>query len=387
MPTRSGQVRISQLLLTLILVLSSIPVFASSPQYALIIDAGSTGSRIHLFQYETESSLPVIHELFSENVKPGLSSFAEHPEQAGPSLKALLDDASQELKKHQASPEKVSLSILATAGMRLLPENTQDLIYKELSVYLVNHYKFPIAEIRTLPGQLEGIYGWLDVNYLGHHFDNKNDNTVGSIDMGGASTQIVFSTEDESKADESTALTIGQKTYTVYSKSFLSLGLSKARSDMNNYLLANTCYPANYPLSESSSGHFNFANCSTIYQELIDKQQVRQVLPLPDKDFIAYAGAYYTFQFFDLLKNPEQHQVKSRVNSVCMRSWDELKKVYPGEDEKILSTYCANGVYLTNLLFSTYQLDGSRLTVTKKINQQDIDWTLGALLYQLVTHA
>ena len=66
------------------------PVFAIAPvsHYALIIDAGSTGSRLHLFEYTNESKIPVIHDLFSENVKPGLSSYEGNPQAA-----VLYDDA------------------------------------------------------------------------------------------------------------------------------------------------------------------------------------------------------------------------------------------------------------------------------------------------------
>jgi len=118
------------------------PVFALVPasHYALIVDAGSTGSRLHLFEYTNESKIPVIHDLFSESVKPGLSSYENNPQAAGVSLKKPLDDALAELKKRQVDPATVSLSVLATAGMRLLPEDKQTAIYNNVSLYIKSNY-------------------------------------------------------------------------------------------------------------------------------------------------------------------------------------------------------------------------------------------------------
>jgi len=49
----------------------------------------------------------------------------------------------------------------------------------------------------------------------------------------------------------------------------------------------------------------------------------------------------------------------------------------------LLSNYCANGVYVTELLYNTYQITGDDLQVADTVNQRSIDWTLGALIHQL----
>src|SRR3990167_775198 len=170
--------------------------FAESSHYAIIVDAGSSGSRLHIFEYNnTAKRVPVIKDIFSEATKPGLSSFAEHPEDASSSLKKLLDDATQALQQQQINPHAVTINILATAGMRLLPEDKQTAIYTNVINYLKNNYAFIIGEVTTINGKTEGLYGWLDINYLLGNFA-PHQATMGSLDMGGASTQIAFRSEE-----------------------------------------------------------------------------------------------------------------------------------------------------------------------------------------------
>src|SRR5690349_10800731 len=81
-------------------------LYASPPSpasYAMIIDAGSTGSRLHLFEYYKVSdhvSAPLIRDLFSQSIKPGLSTYENNPQAAGASLKKILDAGLAEAQKN-----------------------------------------------------------------------------------------------------------------------------------------------------------------------------------------------------------------------------------------------------------------------------------------------
>lgn len=62
-------------------------------KYAIVFDAGSTGSRIHVFKFEQDGGqLKLISDTF-EQLKPGLSSYADDPAQAAASLQPLLETA------------------------------------------------------------------------------------------------------------------------------------------------------------------------------------------------------------------------------------------------------------------------------------------------------
>jgi len=61
----------------------------------VFIDAGSTGSRIHIYQYKiSRAGLAVVEQPVSSlKITPGLSAYAGQPEDVGQSLGPLLEYA------------------------------------------------------------------------------------------------------------------------------------------------------------------------------------------------------------------------------------------------------------------------------------------------------
>lgn len=373
------------LLISLIASLCSTLVSAQrNNDYVLFIDAGSTGSRVHLFQYSGTQLTPVIDERYYQENKVALSSFASFPDHAGASLKTLLDGSLQYMQAHHIAANNIPLHVLATAGMRLLPEEKQKLIYTDVSDYLKKNYPFPIAEIKTITGEMEALYGWLDINYLLQNFQLHRP-TVGSIDMGGASTEIAFATEDHSRPNDEVTLTIDDQTYTVFSKSFLGLGHDQALVKMLASPTAASCFPPNYHFQQKT-GRFQMKACSALYANLISQQHVAEkLLPEEGENFVAYSGFYYTYDFFKVKNHPDRFSLENHIDYICHKSWDELKKIYPDIPEKYLSTYCANGVYDDQLIYSAYKINKAHLMVMNELNGEEIDWPLGAALYEWVS--
>ncbi len=370
-----------------VLSISSLSVYAATNHYTIFVDAGSTSSKLHIFSYDDSAALPNVSDVFSESVKPGISSFVDHPELVGPSLKKLLDDAAQYIQKNGADIHTVPVNVYATAGMRLVEQKDKQqavAIYDNISQYLKTNYTFASIDAKTIPGQMEGLYGWLDVNYLAGHFQH-HEPTVGSIDMGGASTQIAYDVSGQySNAGDSTIpMTINNQKYTVFSQSFLGLGQDQAIGSMIVDVAANACYPKDYEFKSGGMGDFNFAGCQNIYTNIIQKHHVaEQILPIKGQSFIVYSGIFYTLHFFNVDQTPDQAVVESTIKTVCAESWGQLQKEHP--TDKYLTNYCANGVYENQLLYSTYGLQGDLLTVESQINGKDIDWTLGAAVYSLL---
>ncbi|EJS44028.1 ynd1p [Saccharomyces arboricola H-6] len=190
-------------------------------RYGIVIDAGSSGSRIHVFKWqETESllhanyedsdsslrSVPHIHQEIDWTLKmnPGLSTFEKKPQEAYKShIKPLLNFAKNIIPESHWS--SCPIFIQATAGMRLLPRDKQSAILDSLCQELKRPSEFLIedcsSQIQVIDGETEGLYGWIGLNYLYGHFNNydpqvSNHFTFGFMDMGGASTQIAFAPYD-----------------------------------------------------------------------------------------------------------------------------------------------------------------------------------------------
>ncbi|KHN79288.1 Nucleoside-diphosphatase mig-23 [Toxocara canis] len=172
--------------------------------YGVIIDAGSTGSRLFLYRWHAVSDerLIDIHPALDETnravvkkANPGLSTFADNPENATGYLKPLLDHAVKYVPASKLS--YTPIFIFATAGMRLLPVKQQEAIMNNLrtNLPLVTPMQVISDHIRVIEGKWEGIYSWIAVNYILGRF-NVNESsairspTVGMVDVGGASLQI-----------------------------------------------------------------------------------------------------------------------------------------------------------------------------------------------------
>lgn len=83
---RVGAATAALLLLSGLACSSSLPIKGSSSDlYIILIDAGSSGSRVHVHQYH-DGDIPVVQPSDSIKIKPGLSSYATSPTTAGESL-------------------------------------------------------------------------------------------------------------------------------------------------------------------------------------------------------------------------------------------------------------------------------------------------------------
>lgn len=79
-------------------------------QSTVIIDAGSTGSRIHIYQYKVSTAgLAVVQQPVSSlKVTPGLSSYAGQPESVGESLTPLLEYAYKQVLLYRCTASAAS---------------------------------------------------------------------------------------------------------------------------------------------------------------------------------------------------------------------------------------------------------------------------------------
>ncbi|KPM40062.1 hypothetical protein AK830_g6473 [Neonectria ditissima] len=228
-------------------------------QYGVILDAGSSGTRLYVYKWKNHAavtkdasavelkSLPKIKLEKSKKIHPGVSSFADNISSIGPDhLQELIKIALDEVPHHKV-PE-TPIYLMATAGMRLLPEYQQSALLQSMCTYLRANSKFILpdcdAHIQVISGETEGLYGWIAANYLLGGFDapqnhdhGKDHHTYGFLDMGGASAQIAFapnSTESEKHANDLKMVRMrtldgSPAEYKVFTSTWLGFGANKAR--------------------------------------------------------------------------------------------------------------------------------------------------------------
>lgn len=214
-------------------------------QYALMIDAGSTGSRIHIYKFNNCGPSPMYeYEVFKQR-QPGLSYYKGQPLQAAESLDQLLDEAVHVVPESlwKCTP----VAVKATAGLRLLGALQSEEILQAVRLRLREKYKFNLrsdADVVIMDGSDEGVFAWITANYLLNTI--RSDSPAGIspyavLDLGGASTQIVFEPMfDEKRPDKSLEpgehkydLEFGGKKRVLYQHSYLGYGLMKARESVH----------------------------------------------------------------------------------------------------------------------------------------------------------
>ncbi|KAJ2730696.1 Golgi apyrase [Coemansia sp. BCRC 34962] len=187
-------------------------------KYGVVIDAGSSGSRVMIYAWDDPAlqqrasnassdsrehvlRLPAIGRAGAQwafKTSPGISSFGDHPRRVGAEhIRPLLDFARRHIPRRHIPSTPVYL--LATAGMRLLPRSQQSRVLDAACSFARANYEFLLPDcqegFQVVSGELEGLYGWVAVNYLMGGFAAAG-RSLGFLDMGGASAQIAFEPAD-----------------------------------------------------------------------------------------------------------------------------------------------------------------------------------------------
>lgn len=166
---RDGGLRSSVLILlsaaTAIDALASLTGTASK-HYGIVFDAGSSGTRIHVYTWQTGGGgAKNDFDLVSDDllkIKPGLSAFKDTPAKAGASLAPLIEFAKAKVPADQAATTPIFL--MATAGLRMVGESAKDAILASVCDYLTTTgYLFRREWATLLGGRDEGLYGWVTV--------------------------------------------------------------------------------------------------------------------------------------------------------------------------------------------------------------------------------
>ncbi|XP_020040289.2 ectonucleoside triphosphate diphosphohydrolase 6 isoform X1 [Castor canadensis] len=449
----------------------SIPDLATYGQevfYGIMFDAGSTGTRIHVFQFaRPPGETPILtHETFKA-LKPGLSAYADDVEKSTQGIQELLDVAKQDIPFDfwKATP----LVLKATAGLRLLPgEKAQKLLQKVKEVFKASPFLVGDDCVSIMNGTDEGVSAWITINFLtGKWRDAKGSmlrrgvcgkqsadrtkgdlaapvsisrawlltflelptvlicflirqccvftrcdlgslktpgrSSVGMLDLGGGSTQITFLPRVEGTLQASppghlTALQMFNRTYKLYSYSYLGLGLMSARLAIlggvegkpakDGKELLSPCLPPEfkgewehaeitYRISGQKAASL-YDLCAHRVSEIL-RNKVHRTQEVDHVDF--YAFSYY----YDLAASVGLIDAE-KGGSLVVGDFEIAAKYVCRtlETRPQASPFtCMDLIYISSLLQELGFPRDKVLKLTRKIDNVETSWALGAIFHYI----
>ncbi|KAF7667142.1 hypothetical protein LDENG_00077010 [Lucifuga dentata] len=396
-------------------------------KYGIVLDAGSSHTALYIYEWpaEKDNNTGRVEQTHVCKVKgPGISSYASNPRKAGESLRTCMQEAVLRVpdSRHQETP----LYLGATAGMRLL--NMEDSMASDRVFHAVAEalqtFPFSYQGARILSGQEEGAFGWVTVNYLDDRLKQGLE-TTGALDLGGASTQISFVSDNydgsESPSNSVTFRLYGND-YNLYTHSFLCYGKDQVLrmtlayqtrsgpstvvdpcfhpgfSETKNYsvLYDSPCVsdrkPPAAPATFTLTGKGNFLQCQEAVKHVFNFTHCKYsrcsfngiFQPLLQGPFGAFSAYYFVMNFLNLTDTSiPLDTVKEKLAHYCATPWMQIKQKHPDVKVKYLAEYCFSGTYILTLLTEGYNFTSesySNIQYIKKIKGSDAGWTLGYML-------
>ncbi|KAL9078424.1 MAG: hypothetical protein Q9157_002652 [Trypethelium eluteriae] len=399
-------------------------------RYGVILDAGSSGTRLHIYRWlnnaraRQDASAEDLHSLprietkkkWIKKSKPGISTFGDKAALVGKEhLAPLLAHAVEYIPEQEV--ENTPIFLLATAGMRLLPESQQKAVLQSICAYTRATTNFILPDcdlhIQVIPGDTEGLYGWIAANYLLGGFDQpdshdhgKDHHTYGFLDMGGASAQIAFApnqTETEKHAEDLKLLRMrtidgAASEYKVFTTTWLGFGANQARERYVKELedaspdaqeLPDPCLPAGLRVKKNGDViEPGSAEDEGVRSPLIGTGQweecLRRTYPLLEKDvpcpnepclvngahvptidfdvnhFVGVSEYWHTtheiFEMDKADKAYDLHTYQNRVLDFCSKDWTAIERGISKQswgkkvDESTAAHACFKASWLINML-------------------------------------
>uniref|UniRef100_A0A8C2WZL4 Ectonucleoside triphosphate diphosphohydrolase 3 n=1 Tax=Cyclopterus lumpus TaxID=8103 RepID=A0A8C2WZL4_CYCLU len=412
-----------------------------SLEYGIVIDSGSSRSNVYLYEWpgEKQNETGVVTEIMNCRVSgAGISEMKVDPQKDEASWNGFRECMRNVTKAIPVEKHKTTILFLgATAGMRLLHEKDEeksDEILGSLREYLKT-LPFNFQNASILSGQEEGLYGWVTVNYLMGNLLTKNlwnlyanpegEKTIGSMDLGGASTQIAFAVQEDLRGPDYLHVKLYGYPYNVYTHSFLCYGKNEAgkrildkivkESSDPSYII-NPCYPEGYNVTMMASeiydtectkkpkdynpdrelfmvGTSNSDKCGSLVKSIFDFKTcsspqcsfdgVEQ--PPVVGEFMAYAGFFYTARALGNEGATDLITFNNSVRKFCQSHWTVLRA---SEERKMISdhylkTYCYSGHYVFAMLADGYKFDKEtwkNINFQREVKKTSIVWSLGYML-------
>ncbi|XP_012583845.1 PREDICTED: ectonucleoside triphosphate diphosphohydrolase 6 isoform X2 [Condylura cristata] len=371
--------------------------------YGIMFDAGSTGTRVHIFQFSRQlGETPTLtHETFKA-LKPGLSAYADDVEKSTPGIQELLDVAKQDIPFDFW--KDTPLVLKATAGLRLLPgEKAQKLLQKVKEVFKASPFLVGDDCVSIMNGTDEGVSAWITVNFLTGSLKNPGRSSVGMLDLGGGSTQITFLPRVEGTLQTSppgylTSLQMFNRTYKLYSYSYLGLGLMSARLAIlggvegkpakNGKELVSPCLSPSYrgewehaEITYRISGQkaVNLHELCANRVSAVLQSKVHRTAEVKDVDFYAFSYYYDLAATVGLIDAEKGGSLVVGDFEIAAKYVCRTAETQPHSNPFV----CMDLTYISLLLREFGFPENKVLRLTRKIDNVETSWALGAIFHYI----
>ncbi|KAF2306846.1 hypothetical protein GH714_021976 [Hevea brasiliensis] len=299
------------------------PNLKDANRYAVIFDAGSSGSRVHVYCFDRNMDLVPIGK-------------------------------------------DLELFLQATAGLRALGGEASERILDAVRDLLKDKstLKSEADGVTVLDGSQEGSYEWVTINYLLGKLSGSYSETVG-VDLGGGSVQMAYAIS-KMDAEKAPRVSDGEDSYIkemrlmdtdyyLYVHSYLHYGLLAARSEILKVSEGsdNACILAGYDeykASAASSGS-SYEGCRSFALKALKAGFIDPALPVAKVHPVDFEEA---------------------AKRACETKLEDAKSAYQRVEVDNLPYLCMDLVYQYTLLVDGFALEPwQEITLVKQIKYQD----------------
>ncbi|EGR31826.1 hypothetical protein IMG5_101400 [Ichthyophthirius multifiliis] len=386
--------------------------------YGIVFDCGSSGTRYYVYQWEcrSESSLPQLDfsQILSEKVNNPIAKHYTNPQALDSIFNPFFNKIKSIIPEDKHSSTLLMLG--ATAGMRLITKMQQFVIIDRIRTLFRNSGFLFLGDDRSrvINGEEEAVFLWVAVNYMLKNIslesDVDNPETVTTIDIGGASTQIAFSDIiDNQEAEEFYTLQVPQLpeqkfNFTLKGASEL-LGMDVSRYEIlqsevkaDNISYA-SCFNQGFENNDTRLGKivkgqgnpencinkirnlFQISNCSYPDEKNCSAKSIFIKGPQGKTTYAVSAALYAKLAYFGDVPEFNPHDLRNAAIEFCKQKHQDVVAKEP--KNKFIDIKCYQGLYASTLLIDGYGVGDMQIQSPSEIQTQEPTWALGLLLFEL----
>jgi len=401
---------------------------------AILIDAGSTGSRFWIYSWTADSNAwvnEVPSDLSAEQsykVTPGIINYFENTEAMQAEFRAGLDKVLSYIQEEEDRCQSISdilMLLMSTAGLRTESTAEVEQILEAVSYWFEENAPFDWKFGRLLSGEEEGTYAWIGTNFVLGLMGEVDK--VGIIEMGGQSLQIAFVPSSGIIMDNSYDLELFGITYRIYAKSWNGFGQQRLWMNIKDMLFTDEgeifmngqerihpCLPDGWDNDLSSEldwpyqGSYNRTKCSALMRYYFEEYTVSEVCDYEEcslagryisemgkVDFYGLSNFYYMTEGLNRLDgslgySPSLSSLSPVIEAMCELNITEISTQLEDYYAKYDAWICYQAKLIYQILSMLPNLGvNATFTYSKPENAKGVEgtWLVGALIEKMYSEA